>query len=61
VTAEELSQAKPGVATIRVEPVEGSPLRRKLIIEALHPDDTHARARAVRELFLDLPSSGESP
>jgi hypothetical protein len=61
VPAEELSQTKPGVATIRVEPVESLPRRRKLLVEALYPDDPHTRARASRELFIDLPASGATP
>ena len=61
VAPEELGHAKAGVALIRVEPVEDSPGRRKLIVESHYPDDPHQRARATRELFIDLPASGETP
>jgi Tfp pilus assembly protein PilX len=58
--AEELGGPKGGVAEIRSERVEGSPQRRKLVVEAIYPDDPHRRARATREVFIDLGDNGGS-
>lgn len=60
-TAEELGADKAGQAVIRVEAVEGMPQRRKLIVEAIYPDDPHRRIAVNKEILIDLPPSGESP
>ena len=55
--AEELDADRSGVATIRVEMIEGLPQRRRLVVEAAYPDDPHRRVAAIRQVLVDLPNT----
>lgn len=54
VTAEELATEKAGLVKIQVEPVEGSPNRRQVKIEANYPDDPVHRIAVRKRILVDL-------
>jgi hypothetical protein len=53
VSGEMLGTDRAGVATIKVAPAEGSPERRRIVVQAYYPDDAVYRTLYERELFVE--------
>lgn len=50
-----------GRAVIRIEPVEGNPSARTVLVESLVPDDAWKRVRQTRRKTVLLKQAGENP
>jgi type II secretory pathway component PulK len=59
VAAEQIGGDKTGAATIRIEAVEGQSAQRRVLIEAIYPDDPQYRVRETKELIVTLPDKGD--
>lgn len=53
VSGEVLGTSRAGVATIKVARAEGSPERRRIVVQAYYPEDVVYRTLYERELFVE--------